>query len=137
MQTQDPIAIVKNVVEAMNHREMTEVMDYFDDDATLRLEPALPGTALEAYSGKERIQTLLQGLLAEHWDANARQCRTVDGGAACEVTISADRFSELGVEPVQARVQAVLDGNLIQTLTFTFDQDSVHRVTRASRPSKR
>ncbi len=45
MQTQDPIAIVKNVVEAMNHREMTEVMDYFDDDATLRLEPALPGTA--------------------------------------------------------------------------------------------
>lgn len=137
MQVQDAVAIANDLVDAMNHRNMTEVLDYFDDDATLSIEPTLPGTAVGAYSGKERVHSVLLTLFAEHWQVEIQGCEGAQNEATCQVSISADRFAQLGVEPVEAALRIVLDDNLIQSATFSIAPASIQRMMTAMGAAKR
>ncbi len=137
MQVQDAVAIANDLVDAMNHRNLTEALDYFDDDATLSIEPALPGTVVGAYRGKERVQSVLQTLFGEHWQVEMQECQGARDEATCQVLISADRFAQLGVEPVQATLRIVLDDNLIQSATFSIAPASIQRMMSAMGAAKR
>ena len=131
MRASDPASIVQDVINAVNHGDLDEVMSFFDEGATLRIEPPLPGSPLQAYIGKELIQGLWRQLLEEHVEMRANRFQTKGNEVFWDSTIAADRFSEMGIGPVQAKGHAVVSSSLIESFTLTLDPASVRRMQEA------
>ncbi len=127
----DPTSVIRDLFDAANHRDLDEVMTYFDDGATLRIEPPLPGLPLEAYLGKELIYSLWRDLLDEHSELRATNFQVQGNEVSWDTRISSDRFAQLGIDPVQARGHAIVEDSMIESLTLTLDPASVRRIQAA------
>ncbi len=131
MQTTDSVTVVRDLMAAVKEQDVQELMEFFDDGALLRIEPSLPGSVIENYRGKERIQNWWQEFFANHGTIDAGNYRASGSQVSFDATISSDRFAAIGVDPVQANVQASLDGNTVRSLTITYTPESVKRIQEA------
>lgn len=131
MQPRDPIAEIRNLIHAVNERDLDGVMTYFPDEAVLMVEPALPGSPLQTYRGEEQIASWFQQFFGEHLELTAADIRVSGNRVSWEGTMSADRFAGMGVDPVRVRGQAIFDGSLITALTLTLTPESVKDIEAA------
>ncbi len=131
MQTPDSATIVKDLVTAVKEHDLQELMGFFDDGALLRIEPSLPGSVIENYRGKERIQNWWQQFFGDHGTIDASNLRTSGNQVSFDATVSSDRFAAIGVDPVQANAQATVNGNMVESLTITYTPESVKRIQQA------
>ncbi len=132
MQRADLASAIKDLIDSINGGNVPEAMDYFPDEAVLRVEPALPGSPMGTFRGKEMIQSWIEDLLNEHLSIDARNVKVAGNEVTWDSTISADRFSQLGVDPVQAKGRATVDDSLIKSLTFTYTPETVKKVQAAA-----
>lgn len=137
MQLPDPVSIMQGFVDAVNRHEMAEVLEMFDEDATLRAEPPLPGSPKPEYSGRGEIDKWLGALMAEHLSIVASNFQASGNQVTFDARMSADRFAEAGVDPVHAHVRAMLDQSFIDAITFGLSPESVEklRAAAAAQPS--
>ncbi len=131
MQTTDSVTVVRDLIAAVREHDLQELIEFFDDGALLRIEPSLPGSVIENYRGKERIEDWWQEFFADHGAIDASNYRASGSQVSFDATISSDRFAAIGVDPVQANVQANVNGNTIESLTITYTPESVKRIQEA------
>ncbi len=128
MQLPDAISIVKGFVDAVNRHEMDEVVRLFDENATLSFEPPLPRSPKHTYNGRGEIEKWLDELMAEHLTIAASNWKAVGNEVTWNARLSADRFEELGIDPLQAQVRTALDGSFIRSIAFNLTPESVKKV---------
>ncbi len=132
MQLPEPITIVQSFVDAVNRHEIDEVVAMFDEDATLSVEPPLPGSPKRVYSGRGEIKQWLGTLMAEHLSIVASNCKASGSEVTCDARISADRFAAIGADPVQTQVRSALDGSFFRSIAFNLSKESVRRIQAAT-----
>jgi len=132
MQLPDPISIMQQFVDSVNRREMDAVIRMFDEDATLSFEPPLPGSPKPEYSGRGEIESSLGALMAEHLQMTAGNWQVSGEEVTWDTRLSADRFAELGIDPLQARAHAVLEGSFIDSIDLVLEPESVQKVQRVT-----
>ncbi|MDI7278274.1 MAG: nuclear transport factor 2 family protein [Anaerolineae bacterium] len=132
MRMPDPISIVQDLIDAANRHNLLEFMTFLDDDVKARIEPTLPGSPLTVYTGKKYLQRWWQDLFDEHINIQASNFQASGNEVTWDCTMSLDRLAAMGVETVQARGHAVVEGNLIDSFTLTLTPDSARRVEEAA-----
>jgi len=134
---QDTISIVKGFVDAVNNRELDEALSMFDEGATLSAEPPLPRSPKRIYSGRGEIGQWLGELVGEHLNIVASNWKAAGNEVSWDARISADRFDEMGIGPVQAHVRTVVDGSFIRSISFHLSPESVKKMetVTAAQPS--
>lgn len=125
---QDTVSIVKSLIAALNNRELDEALSMFDESATLSTEPPLPRSPKRVYSGRGEIGQWLGELVAEHLNVVGSNFRAAGNEVTWDARISADRFDEMGIGPVQAHVRTVVDGSLIRSISFHLSPESVKKM---------
>jgi hypothetical protein len=132
MQLPDPVSVMQGFVDAVNRHEIDQVVRMFDEGATLKSEPALPRSPKQVYNGRGEIEKWLGALMAEHLEMTASNMKASGNKVTWNARISADRLDELGVGPVQAKVQSVLEGSLIKSIAFELAPESVQKLQRVT-----
>ncbi|MCL6432055.1 MAG: nuclear transport factor 2 family protein [Anaerolineae bacterium] len=127
----DPISVVRDLIDTVNRRELDEAMVFLDDDVKVRIEPLLPGSSVETYTGKKFVQRFWQDLLDEHLTLEARNLEASGNEVTWDSTLSVDRLAAMGVETVQARGHAVVEEGRIDSFTLTLTPESASRVREA------
>lgn len=125
---QDTVSIVKSLIAALNNRELDEALSMFDDSATLSAEPPLPRSPKRTYSGRGEIGQWLGELVSEHLNIVGSNFQAAGNQVDWDARISADRFDEMGIGPVQAHVRTVVDGSFIRSINFQLSPESVRKM---------
>lgn len=125
---QDTISIVKSLIAALNNRELDEALSMFDEGATLSTEPPLPRSPKRVYSGRGEIGQWLGELVSEHLSIVGSNFQAAGNQVDWDARISADRFDEMGIGPVQAHVRTVVDGSFIRSINFHLSPESVKKI---------
>ncbi len=131
MEMPDPISVVRDLIDALNRRELDEAMVFLDDDVKVKIEPSLPGSSVETYTGKKFVQRFWQDLLDEHLTLDARNLEASGNEVTWDSTLSVDRLTAMGVETVQARGHAVVQEGRIDSFTLMLTPESASRVREA------
>lgn len=123
---EDPVIFARNLEKAWNEQKYDEVMNYFAPDAIFELVPPRPGTT-GIYSGTSEIGNIVgQMLLGYHADSTDFM---TDGTTVSYIsTVSSDMLRSLGAPTVDGTTQMTINGNQIETYTFTLSQESVAKL---------
>jgi hypothetical protein len=113
--------VIKDYDAARNAHGVEGVMDFFTDDAVVRLEPSPPDVFGGVYTGKEQIRAgYVEPLMAGfHVEASDYQVAGRQVGVGQRVrwtaSVSGDFFRQMGAEsPVEANAEAVLQGDKLK-----------------------
>ncbi len=117
---------VNDLDAAWNAHDVESVMDFFDDDAIVRIEPPPPDESGGVYTGKEQIrsgfvQPLMPGFHVESRGHQVAGHQEEVGDRVIWVsTLSADAFKEMGADlPVEGTSEAILQWDKIKFFTST------------------
>jgi hypothetical protein len=117
----DPVSVVKDFDAAWNAHDVERVLDFFTDDAVVRMEPHPPDEFGGVYTGKEQIRAgfvepLMPGF---HVDSRGHQVAGYQEGVGERViwtaAVSGDFFRQMGGEPpVESAAEALVQGDKIR-----------------------
>jgi hypothetical protein len=127
MSTPDPITRVQSFDAAWNAHELNEVIEFFANDAIVRLSPPPNGGI---FSGKSQIRAWAEELLPGFHVDSANHCVTGDE-ITWRVRVSADKFRSLNVDPVEGTANARFLDDKFRSLTITFDSTTAARLQAA------
>ncbi len=127
----DPATVINAIVRGANDGDIDSMLNWFADDAVLRLEPALPPPTRQVYSGKLQIREYLQALLQNGFHVEASDFRVVDSGVTWHSRISSGFLRRLGADPAETTSHAALEGAVIRSLTVHYSPEALHRMHEA------
>jgi len=120
----DPVSVVKAYDAVWNAHDVEGVLDFFTDDAVVRIEPAPPDEFRGVYTGKEQIRAgYVEPLMAGfHVESRDHQVAGHQEGVGDRViwtaVVSGDFFRQIGAEPpVESSAEAVVEGEKIKSFT--------------------
>lgn len=121
---EETISRAKEFEAAWNAHDADAVMDFFTDDAVVKLEP--PPSAGGSYSGKEEIRDFVRDYIRDfHADSRDHQ-ETEEGKVSWMSKVNAHPFG--GLNPVEGMAEAVFRGDKIESFTFTFSAATLERM---------
>ena len=110
------------------------ILGFFTDDATVTVTTA-SDTTPQTYMGKEQIRRDFVRQYMHSFQVDSRNYRQDGNRMLWESMISADKFRQRGIDPVEGTAVATFQGNKIATLTFTFSPATQQRIRNAGNPS--
>ena len=128
----DPAAVIKAYVAAVNAGDLEEILDLYADDAVHIFLPTADGSA-GVCLGKANFRMWYEQSLA-NGDRVAVEDGTiaVDGNQASFVThITSDPWSKLGLEALEAQADLVVIDGRIMTHVVTLTPESVRKLQAA------
>lgn len=128
-------SMIEYFIGVWNAHDVDSVVEFFTDDAVLTIVPALP-TMPDAYAGKQQILGFIQANMPG-FSVEARDYEALGNTVTWLAVISSAGPWLLGVTPVTAMAEAVLDRGKIRSLTIILSEESVTRLLTAWKASNR
>jgi hypothetical protein len=136
--SEESVSVVEDFDAAWNAHDEDAVLDFFADNAVVKLEPPAPGEP-EAYTGKEQIRAFVQTYMPGfHVESRDHQVAGYQEGVGerviWESTVSSDSFRSLGVDPVEGMTEAIFESGKVKSFTFTLSQETLAKMQEAGGP---
>jgi hypothetical protein len=123
----DLVSIIREVEAALNAHDVGRAVSFFDEGATVKVLPPLPGEA-GVYTGKGEFGDFLRRHIAG-FQMTSHDFRTV---AENEVTwmaeVSGDTFRQFDLDPVETTNEAVFQDGKITSFALVFSDESAARL---------
>jgi len=131
MSALDPMMVMESLNANLNRHDLVNSLDLFADDAVVKIEPA-PPSERGVYQGKEEIRAWLQGLLRENLHIKASSFQVTGNEISWQAEISADRYRNMGIDPLKVSGHAVLWGALIKSYELHVSPESAEKMKQAA-----
>ena len=125
MSTPEPITQVQSFDAAWNAHNLDGIMAFFDAAAIVRLARPPPDRGI--FSGRSQIRAWAEELLPGFHVDSTQHCVAGDD-ITWHFRVTADKFRNLNVEPVEGTANARLLDGKIRSLTITFDEQTASRL---------
>jgi hypothetical protein len=109
---------------AWNAHDADAVMDFFTDDAVVKLEPPSPEGG--SYNGKEEIRNFVRDYIRDFHAESSDHRETEEGKVSWSSEVNAHPFG--GLNPVEGMAEAVFREDKIESFTFTFSAATLKRM---------
>ncbi len=114
---------------AWNARDADKVLDFFADDAVVRMTPPMPG-APETFTGRDEIRGFVE-MLIPGFRVASKKFRVDGNRVAWHSTVSCDALRQLGLDTGEANSEAVVRGNKITYFNPTFTKETLAKIEAA------
>ncbi len=127
MKGMDLVSIINAFNAAQNAQSLDAAMDFFADDAVVRIEPPLLASR-RLYRGKQEIRGWVQEQLADNWTVEASNFRVAGQRVCFRSHASADRYRLLGIGTIEGAGEATICDGKIRLLSFRLSPDSLRKM---------
>lgn len=129
--TPDPTAVIKSLVDALNAGNVDASMAFCADDA-LRTQQPPPTGQSGTWSGKEQIRSVFKGMIADHFSVELSNLKVTGDKTTYTCTFATDTYRKLGVAPLVALEEAVIEGGKIKSQKVTITPESLAKIQAAT-----
>ncbi len=127
----DPESVVRAWDDKLNAHDVEGVVALFTDDAVVRIEPPPPPPTPGTFTGKEPIRQWAEGLV-QGFHGEPTNFRRDGDRVMWDWTISADIYSQLGVEQATGTGELVMQGDKAKSFTATNSQETLAQIQAAA-----
>jgi ketosteroid isomerase-like protein len=124
--TEDLLSPIQGLHAAWNAGDEETILGFFTDNATVTVTPTTNAPP-QTYVGKERIRTDFVQPYMHRFQVDSRNYRQDGNRMLWESTITAEKFRQEGINPVEGTAVATFEGGKIASLTFTFSPATQQR----------
>jgi hypothetical protein len=119
-QSEDPLAVVNAYIAALNAHDFDAALALFAEGAVVRVVPAPRGSAhAGVFAGEDQIRLYLHRHVFPSVHVEVGSFHILGDKATCTAQVSDDSLRARGVAPVEARIEVVVAGGKIRSLTTT------------------
>jgi polyhydroxybutyrate depolymerase len=126
----DPALVIKALVDALNTGDVEAAIAFYADDA-LRTQQPPPAGQSGIWTGKEQVRGFVKGLVADHFSVELSNLKAAGDKITYTCTFSTDTYRKLGIAPLVAVEEAVLDKSKIKSQPVTITPESVAKIQAA------
>jgi LPXTG-motif cell wall-anchored protein len=124
-QAMDPLSVANAFGDAVDAHNVEAAVAFFADDAVVT-------TPFNVYTGQEQIRAWLRASVAQNVRSEVVGSRRVTGERVSWLSrIAVDEWRNLGVAPLETRVDAVIRAGKIESITYTFTPEAAARLQAA------
>lgn len=128
--TPDLGATIKSLSAALNAGNVDAALAFFADDATQTQTPPPTGTT-GIRTGKEQIRAFLAGMIADKFNGEVSSFQVAGDKVSYTATFSTDTYRKMGVAPLVAAEEVVIDKGKIKSHTITITPESLAKIQAA------
>jgi hypothetical protein len=125
--TQDLLSPTQGLHAAWNAGDAGTILGFFTENATITVTTATDELP-QHFIGKEDIRTDFVRKHMHYFQVDSRNYRQDGNRMLWESTISAEKFRQRGINPVEGTAVASFEGEKIASLTFTFSPATQQRM---------
>lgn len=126
---EDLVLIVKNMIDVINDHDISAWLDFYADDAVVRLIPAPPE---EDLTEEEDIIGWMEQNVNDNIHVYARDFQAIGDTVTWRSTLYLNSFASLGVETVEISNQAGFENGKIKFYVSEMDDKSVRQLHAAA-----
>ena len=126
----DAALVIKALVDALNAGDVEAAVAFYADDA-LRTQQPPPAGQSGVWTGKEQVRGFVKGLVADHFKVELSNLKAAGDKITYTCTFSTDTYRKLGVAPLVAVEEAMLEKGKIKSQTVTVTPESVAKIQAA------
>jgi hypothetical protein len=120
----DPASVVAAFDAALNAGDVEATLALFSDDAVVRTQTA-------THTGKEQVRRLFQELVADRFQFESSNRRVLGDTETHAAKVSRDEWRRLGIVPLDASAEVVVQEGKIRSFTVTYSAESLARLQAA------
>jgi len=113
-----------------NAGDVEAAIAFYADDA-LRTQQPPPAGQSGVWTGKEQVRGFVKGLVADHFKVELSNLKAAGDKITYTCTFSTDTYRKLGVAPLVAVEEAMLERGKIKSQTVTVTPESVAKIQAA------
>jgi hypothetical protein len=119
----DPAGVVLAYTDAANAGDLEAALAFWAADATCTLEPAA-FSGQSRFSGTTEIRSLVERIIVEHARAELGDIRVDADRVTARARFTLHSMRRLGIEALEATVDASVQDGKIQSIAYTFTPKS-------------
>jgi len=112
----DPISTARAMDEVWNDHDLDAAVDFFTEDAVVRMVPAPPG-GKESITGRRQIREWAQDFFNQDFHVESTNYQAMDNIVTWDSAVHLDRFAEMGVDPVHFSIESVWEDGKVKQFT--------------------
>jgi LPXTG-motif cell wall-anchored protein len=120
----DPGSVVAAFDAALNAGNVEATLALFADDAVVRTQSA-------TYTGRQQLRGLFTELVGDHFQFESSNSRVVGDTETHAAKVSRDAWRRLGIAPLDATAEVVVQSGKIRSFTVTYTPESLARLQAA------
>jgi hypothetical protein len=117
-QTTDPLSVLRAFNTAMNTHDVEAALALFADEAVFNAPSG-------SFRGRGQIRGYLQSLVTRNYRSEELQTQVMGDRVTSRGSIFLDEFRTLGIAPLEALAEVVVEGGQIRTFTASFTPESL------------
>ena len=126
----DPVSVIKALVDALNAGDVEAAVAFYADDA-LRTQQPPPAGQSGVWTGKEQVRGFVKGLVTDHFKVELSNLKAAGDKITYTCTFSTDTYRKLGVAPLVVVEEALFERGKIKSQTVTVTPESVAKIQAA------
>ena len=119
----EPADVIRAYIDAVNAGDMEAALACWADDGTFTVLPAA-FTVQSTLTGKAQIRSLAEAFAAQHSRTELEDLREDGERVTARARSALDSVGRLGIDALEAAVEAIVRDGKIQSATYTFTPKS-------------